>query len=322
MSGEKFDICVIGVSNVDIHVKVNGELKEDTSIFGEVVLTHGGVGRNIVHGLAALKIYVSFISIFSPDVFGDFLLNDLDSQYISLKEAIFSACSTSKYIDLSVENKNFGINDIKNINEFSISFFQKKISFLNSMQYVIMDLNMDEETINYIAKNVRAKLICEATSSLKCGKIINVLHNIYILKANYIEACTIAKCKCGVSYSKLLDSILYKGARKNYITLGREGALYVDHSIKLHVKPKMMVETNETVGAGDAFMVGVMYGEKKGWTCEEILVFSVNISFCYLASGKYNLNEKILAQALGMREHSVEIFYWDEVDDKWKEKIK
>ena len=126
MSDGKFDICVIGVSNVDIHVKADSVLKEDASIIGEVVLTQGGVGRNIAYGMAALKIYVSFISIFSPDVFSDFLLNDLDSQYISLKESDFNACNTSKYVDLSVENKNFGINDIKNIEEFPIAVTKKR----------------------------------------------------------------------------------------------------------------------------------------------------------------------------------------------------
>ncbi|MDE6435612.1 MAG: carbohydrate kinase family protein, partial [Lachnospiraceae bacterium] len=165
-------------------------------------------------------------------------------------------------------------------------------------------------------------LICEATSSLKCRKIISVLHNTYILKANFIEACTIAKCECDVSYSRLLDSILYKGVKKTYITLGREGALYADDNLKLHVKPKMIVETNDTVGAGDAFTVGIMYGEREGWTCEEILVFSINLSFCYLTSGEYKLNEKILLQALSMRGHNAEVFYWDEVNCKWKEKVK
>lgn len=190
------------------------------------------------------------------------------------------------------------------------------------MQYVIIDLNMDEKSINYIAKNIRTKLICEATSSLKCKKIINILHNIYILKANYIEACTIVKCKFDIGYSKLLDSILYKGVRKTYITLGREGALYADGNLKLHVKSKKIVETNDAVGAGDAFMVGIMYGEKNGWKSEETLIFSVNLSFCYLESGKHKLNKKILIQALNMNDHDVDIFYLDKVDNKWKEKAK
>lgn len=92
--------------------------------------------------------------------------------------------------------------------------------------------------------------------------------------------------------------------------------------MKLHVKPKMIVETNDTVGAGDVFAVGIMYGEKEGWTCEEILVFSINLSFCYLTIGEYRLNEETLVQALKMEEHNVEVFYWDEVKGKWKEKVK
>lgn len=320
MGGKQFEVCVIGISNIDIYVKSNSALKENDPILGEVVLVQGGVGRNIAYGMAVLKMYVSFISIFSTDVFSDFLLNDLNSQYISMEQSIFNACSTSKHIDLLVGKRNFKINDIKNINEFSIDFFQEKISFLNSMQYVIIDLNMDEETINYIAKSIKTKLICEATSSLKCKKSINILRNTYILKANFLEACKIAKSESNVSYSKLLDSILYKGVKKIYITLGREGALYADDNLKLYVKLKTIVETNDTVGAGDAFMVGIMYGEKEGWSSEETLVFSNNLSFCFLTSGEYKLSEKSLVQALDMKEHNVEIFHWDEVNGKWKER--
>lgn len=322
MSGDKFDICVIGVSNIDIHVKTNGILQEDASISGEISLTCGGVGRNIAYGMAALKMHVSFISLFSSDIFSDFLLNDLDNQYISLKEAVFNVCSTSKYVNILIDDKSYGINDIKNINLFSVSFFREKIPFLNSMNYVIIDLNMDEDTINYIAKNIKSRLICEATSSIKCKKIISSLHNIYILKANFIEACAIAKCESNVSYSKLLYYILRGGTRKTYITLGSEGALYADDNLKLHVKPKRIVETSNTVGAGDAFMVGIIYGEKKRWTCEKKLVFSVNLAFCYLVSEKYKINEKILNQALEMSDYNVEIFYWNEVNDKWIEKEK
>lgn len=60
MSSDQFDICVRGGSNVDMHAKSNSILKEDASILGEVVLTQGGVGRNIAYSMAALKIFVSF----------------------------------------------------------------------------------------------------------------------------------------------------------------------------------------------------------------------------------------------------------------------
>lgn len=322
MNNKKFDTCVIGVSNVDIHVKTSDSLRNDTSIFGDIVLVPGGVGRNITFGMAALKIHVSFISIFSKDLFGDFLLSDLNNQYISLDESIFNAVNTSKYVDLSVGNEHYGINDINNISEFSISFFQKKVSFLNSMQYVIVDLNMDEKSMEFIANNIKSRLICEATSAIKCRKVVSILKNIYILKANYIEACIIVGCKYDISRSELLDAILYKGVKKAYITMGRDGALYADTICKLYVKSKMIVESNDTVGAGDAFMAGIMFGEKKGWTCEKTLVFSVNLSFCYLSNSKYKLDEKTLAQALDMNDQDVEIFYWDGENDKWIKKSK
>lgn len=322
MKDEKFDVCVIGASNVDIHVEVKEALENDISMIGDISLSAGGVGRNITSSLAALEIYVSFISIFSNDLLSSILLNDLNNTYISLSESIFNAVSTSKYMNLMVENKNYGIIDIKNINEFSISFFKDKLSYLNSMQYVIFDVNMHEQVLKFIINNVKAKLICEATSSLKCGKIRELLNGIYILKANYLEACTIANCERDIDYSELLERILDKGVENIYITLGEKGALYADRNLKIYMKPYKTVASKDTVGAGDTFMAGIVYGEKQNWTGKQILVFSMNLAYHYLEAGMHKLNSKIIMQALNMRDNEVELFYWDKENNKWTEERK
>lgn len=320
MKNKKEDICIIGVSNIDFHITSMEKLKSDTSVFGDIYISPGGVGRNIAHCLSSLKTYVSFISIFSTDSFSKLLLKDLENRYISLSESVFNADNTSKYANLIINGEVYGINDIKNLKEFSIPFFKKKIDFLNNVNFVVLDVNMDESSLIFIAHHVKSKLICEATSSVKCKKLKSVLNSIYLLKANYIEACIIADCKHNISFHRLLETIIKKGVEKTYITLGSKGALYADGKSKLYAKIKNPLNTNNTTGAGDTFMAGIIYGERMGWSCEQVLIFSINLVFCYLSCGRHKLDDESVYKASNMKKEIVDIYYWDEANKVWKEK--
>lgn len=147
-----------------------------------------------------LNIYVSFISVFSDDIFSDILLKGLNNEYISLKNSLFHMGQTSKYANIVTARVAYGVNDINNINELTVSFLQQKLPFLRSMPYLIFDLNIRDDAANYITRNVDSKLICEAASSIKCTKISKSLDKLYILKANYKEACIIAEYQQGIEF--------------------------------------------------------------------------------------------------------------------------
>lgn len=322
MANEHYSLCVVGASNVDIHIKAQEKLQNDTSTIGEVYLTVGGVGRNIVDGLARLKIYVSFISVFSDDVFSNILLKELNNEYISLENSLFHKGQTSKYVDIMTASATYGVNDIRSINELTVPFFQEKLPFLCNMPYVIFDLNISEDVVNFITQNVNSKLICEATSSVKCMKISKVLDKLYILKANHKEACIIAGCDQDVNYNDLLDILLSKGVEKVYITLGDKGALYADREIKLFANIQKTVEVEDTVGAGDAFMAGILYGEIHHWTQEQILGFCTRLCYGYLSSGKHKISSDLEQFALDFRNDIANLLSWDAHTTQWMEKGK
>lgn len=317
MKNKPFNLCVVGASNVDIHVRVQEELQNDTSTIGEIYLTSGGVGRNIVNGLAGLKIYVSFISVFSDDIFGDILLKDLKNQYISLENSLFHVGQTSKYVNIVTSSAAYGVNDIRSINELTASFFQQKLFFLCKMSYVIFDLNICDAVVDFITENVNTKLICEATSSIKCTKISKALDKLYILKANYKEGCIIAGCDQGVKFNELLDVLLCKGIKKVYITLGDKGALYADENIKLYANNQKIIKVSDTIGAGDAFLAGIMYGEVHHWTHEQTLIFCTKLCYSYLLSGQHIINSDIEQYALDPRNNIVNLLAWDDQSAQW-----
>lgn len=315
-------LYVVGASNVDINVRMQGELQNDTSLIGEIYLTAGGVGRNIVAGLAGLRVYVSFISAFSDDIFSSVLLEGLENEYISLEDSIFHAEQTSKYVSIVTSEEIYGINDVKSISKLSVSFIQKKLLDLDDAPYVIFDLNICEDIVDFITQNVRTRLICEATSTVKCKKISNALDKLYILKANFQEACIIAEQDQDIDYDELLDKLLSKGIEKVYITLGEKGALYADRTIKLYAGNQKTVDIKDAVGAGDIFTAGIMYGEIRHWPADRILHFCTRLCYGYLLSGKHKLNCDLEYYALDSYNKMAHLLTWDVNTAQWIAKEK
>lgn len=314
------EICVIGASNVDIIAKSSKKLENDTSTIGNIKLVPGGVGRNIVDNLSRLHVYTMFISVFGKDVLGKFLIDSMDNKYINLEHSIYNANDTSKFLNILNNEENYGINDIKNINALNISFFHKKMPIIDTMEYLVLDMNLDQDALEYIIITAKTKIICEATSSIKCKKIINVLGNIYILKANFTEACVIADCSLNVSYEELINKLMSKGVKKTYITLGDKGAIYADEGIKIHLKNKKAINKCNTLGAGDVFMSAVMYGETQELSHIDIMLFAIKLSYCYIMHEGFQLDEKVIREAHCMNNDIYECYVWDERENVWREK--
>lgn len=317
MANNYCSLCVVGASNVDIHVRMQEELQNDTSIVGEIYLTAGGVGRNIVDSLAGLKTHVSFISVFSDDIFSSILLEGLKNKYISLENSLFHVQETSKYVNIMTAGTVYSVNDIKSVNDLSVPFIKKKLSLLCDTSYVIFDLNIRDDVVNFITQNVNSKLVCEATSSVKCTKILKSLNKLYILKANYKEACIIAECDQNINYNELLDILLSKGVEKVYITLGNKGALYADRKIKLYVDNQKIVDASDTVGAGDVFMAGILYGEVRHWSHKHILNFCNRLCYGYLLSGKHKLTHDLECYSLDPLNNTANLFAWNVFTSQW-----
>jgi len=295
---ENESICVIGVSSIDLHINVQEKLKREESIPGKIQFRPGGVGRNIVSGLAALKVRASFISNFANSIFCDVLLHSMNEEYIDYTMSMFESKEVSFYCDLITENEMYGINDMKSIEELSIPFFESKISILNSMDYIVFDLNMNQSVFEYIVDHTNAKIVCDATSVLKCKKISNRFNHIFLLKANYYEALELAgNGEENLSCDILADRLLQKGIRQVYITIGEQGVFYASSQERMQVKRLETLKTQNTSGAGDVFLAAVLYGLMNQWDQIELLSFAVNLSFYYIAEGKYRVTEDVIRKA-------------------------
>jgi pseudouridine kinase len=302
-----------------MHIKLgNNKLEQEESILGNIYIFPGGVGRNIASALSALKITASFISIFSEDIFSQIILKSINKKYIDFSQSIFNSEKTSIYCDIITAESHYGINDMKNVDLFTIPFFEKKMNFLDSMDLIVIDLNMREEILQYLVDTSTSKLICDATSIIKCSKLKNYLKNIYILKANYYEALELVGCKNDLKIEGLMDLLLLTGVKKVYITLGDQGAVFADLKGKIHIKRKETLNTQNTSGAGDAFLAAILYGKCNCWNIIKSLSFAVNLAYYYILEGKYMINDNILQQALNFDQKDMLYYFWNEKNKEWE----
>lgn len=117
--------------------------------------------------------------------------------------------------------------------------------------------------------------------------------------------------------------MLSKGIEKIYITLGDKGALYADKNIKLYANNQNKVEVRDTIGVGDIFMAGIMYGKIHHWKHEQTLVFCIKLCYNYLLIRQYKIIGNSKHPALNPHNYIIgNLLIWDPQVAQWVEKRK
>lgn len=260
-------VYVIGGANVDIYAKSTKSIIAYDSNPGDVSFTFGGVGRNIAENIANIKGDVSFISCFGNDAYGKELANDLKNKNINIKYSrFFNDINTSVYIAV-LDNKDMyvGVSDMKILNNLSADYLDSIKNIIDEKDMVVLDSNLEETTINYIANNIKGFKVADAISCGKVLKLKNCLDKLDIFKLNKLEAEKLNGKKLKnekdiFSFTKKLNK---KGTKevlvssKNKLYVGTKGRLYCYEHNGFIEKP-----VNVT-GAGDALISGYAYSRFK-----------------------------------------------------------
>lgn len=264
MTIKKPVILAIGGANIDITGISNDKIRLQDSNPGRLQLCMGGVIRNIAENLCSLNIPVKLISAFGRDVYGQKLVQhcqkiDLDTSLVLISEQF----PTSTYLSIIDENGDMivAINNMDILDQLTIEYFQSLKDELELADILVIDTNLNPDVIEYLLKNVAAKVFLDTVSAKKAVKITPYLSNLHTLKTNKIEAeiLTGIPINSVVSAQKALDYFLEQGLSNVYITMGKAGVVFGGKNQKGHYIVENVKTINET-GAGDAFMAGVVYG--------------------------------------------------------------
>ncbi len=142
----------------------------------------------------------------------------------------------------------------------------KRFGEINTSDYVVVDANLPEESIRWLMENVTVPLFIDGVSSAKAHRVTDALSKaklpyLHTLKLNLKEALYITNTQ---RYADAAQQLINLGVAHVYITLGSEG-VYCRTATEETLFPALPVEmVNNTNGAGDAFLAGVVYAHAKG----------------------------------------------------------
>lgn len=267
-------VLCVGSASVDIKAFSFQEDVQNAYREGTIDLVAGGVARGMARNLRQLGFEVSIASVIGQDIFGEFLRKDLSGAGINTEllrtsktssTALFSVMA-SKGGGSSCVYANGVLQEITVDREFTDFVEREKIDT------IVIDSNVSHAVLErlYALKATRPLFIFQnATSPDIAKKSLSWAAQIDLFAANEFEAAAILGQTANPNEATA-DKFRALGFANFILTFGERGVLVALGSktwIEPAYKPSVVVDT---IGAGDAFAAGFLYGylgDKPEKTC-------------------------------------------------------
>lgn len=254
----KKTIAVVGAINIDLCGTSDEQLILYDSNPASTIMTYGGVGRNIAENIARFGYEVDLITVLADDVLTERLVDYSEKTGISFEHSMHvkdAACSTY----MSINNNNgdliLAVSDMKIYDLMTVDFIATKIDFLNSRDVVIIDANIPQDVIEYIAEHCTAPMAVDPVSTTKALKLKNCVGKFTMIKPNIYEAEKLSDVDIedDESMERAARYFHDKGVKYVFVSMAEEGVFYSDgvNRGSLPICDKYPIKN--VSGCGDAF---------------------------------------------------------------------
>lgn len=248
---------VIGGANLDVTGNCEHRLKPGDSNPGHVNYIAGGVGRNIAENLARLALPTSIISMVGNDFGRQLILQTCDAAGLNTDNIITEPDhATGTYLAINNEMGSLlaAIADMSIIDRLTPERLNEKQSAIDSADQIVIEANLSEGSINWLANAAHGKAIhADAVSATKAPRLRQLLPQLTTLKVNRGEASAILG-QPGDDLA-LAKQLFEMGVDQVLLSQGAQGAMVLNQSGIIH-RPAIKAENKSDTGAGDALFAG------------------------------------------------------------------
>ena len=259
---------VVGGVNMDIGGRAFAPLVDADSNPGSITMSLGGVGRNIAHNMSLMGVDVRMLTAYGDDVHGQKIAASCAELGIDASHALRVAdlpTSTYLYISSPDGDMAMALSDMQVADRITPSYLNANLALIQNAQVVVVDTNIPQESLVFLAENCTAPLFCDPVSTIKAEKIRPILHKIHTLKPNRLEAELLSgvPIRSKEDVAKAVSVLLEKGVHRVFVSMGADGvyAATATEQIWLPNLPGHMVNTT---GCGDAFMAALVWAYLEG----------------------------------------------------------
>lgn len=250
---------VIGAVNMDISGTPCAGLRPKDSNPGRIMLSPGGVGRNIAENLRLLGRKVSLVTIMGSDPYADLIREHCLNTGIDLQFSLTDPLGrTSSYLCVNEQNGDLSVavSDMAIYDQLTPAKLEPLLPVLNHAAMVIADANLPEETLAWIAEKVTVPIAADPVSVTKATRLRPLLSRLTLLKPNVPEAelLTGMEIRGDLNLSRAADALHRLGVQRVYISLGERGVWADDPREGGAILPCAPGPIVNTTGCGDAFV--------------------------------------------------------------------
>ena len=292
---------VIGGVNLDIGGIPFASLRGHDSNPGTVRMGIGGVGQNIARNLALLRVPVHFLTAFGWDEAGGQIVRVCEGAGIDLSSALrIRGASTSVYLYIADEmgEMQTAVSDMGICAEITPEYLAQHEKLLNGAGAVVLDANIPQESIEWLADHCAAPLFADPVSIAKAEKLKGVLGRLHTIKPNRLEAELLSglSIRTEQDLKAAADALLGRGLSRVHISLGSRGVYAADRTGSLYF-PCYPVDARNMTGAGDAYLAGLVWSHLHGYGLKESARFA-SAAAAVAVEGEETVNEAMRPEAV------------------------
>ena len=270
-------ITVIGGMNLDLLGFPGGVLLHRDSNPGKVQMRPGGVGRNIAARLAALGAQVSLMTALGNDDQAKMLAAFCKESNIDISDSLQTDCPSPCYLCIHDEKGDMAvaISDMQAVDRLTTAEMEKRMPLINASQGCVLDTNLPEDTLRYIAEHAVSPLMLDPVSCHKAHKVRSILPHLAAIKPNLMEAETLTGEQ---SPQKAARALRAQGVQRVFISMGEKGVYYAGPEEE-GLCPALPLPALPLTGAGDALMAGLTLSLLQGKSTKDAAAFGCKTAY-------------------------------------------
>jgi pseudouridine kinase len=284
-------VVAVGGANTDLIGFPDADIVYRDSNPGSVERYPGGVARNIAENLARLDLDVHLITAFGSDTASFELAEECREVGVVIEAALFDEnLPGARYLAIDDESNELAlaVSDMRVIDLLTPSFMAEaaRHELLASADVIVVDCNLPAETLEWIAHSTRVPLVVDPTSASKAGRVTDLLNRVAAIKPNGHEAQALVGREVSdlETAGRAALELVEHGCARAFVTPAGKGIGWADSRDGgiLTFPPATVIKNS--VGAGDAFLAGVVYAMLSGTGTEQAAVMGTACSAIALES--------------------------------------
>lgn len=282
-------IAGIGGANMDIHGKGNRSLVMRDSNPGTLHTSLGGVCRNICENLVRLGSTVKLVTVVGDDVNGKSIVKGCEEAGIDMSHTrVIPGARSSSYVSLLDEQGDMllAMSDMHIIKQLDAAFIDEAADVLSNADIVVCDGNLSVDALEHLTEVCLAPMYLDPVSTAWAKEFAPYIGNFDTVKPNRMELAALSGMPVDTTSQVVAacDSLLKKGVRRVFVSLGEEGMLYRGREGTIQRVARPYPDMVNATGAGDASMAGIVWASRQGMTADEIVCVGMAAGMIAIAS--------------------------------------